>query len=150
MFAAEVPLVAAPLNRYLVPSSLLGEFSDIEWADDYANRDRLTIDILIGQDAYWEFTPRAPEIQKQGGLVAIKTVFGWILGGRWTTPTHAPADNVNLLLISDVSDDELRRFWDLESVGVSLKEKALDPFVHDPHLRHFSDTVKFKDGRYSS
>ena len=148
LFAAEVPLVAAPLCRFKVPTALISEFSGIEWADDYCNRDKLLIDILIGQDSYWQFTPKTPSIQKQGGLVAIETVFGWILSGSWSAPRPAPVDNVNLLLISDVSDEELRKFWDLEHVGVSSKEEALDPFIHDPHLKRFSETTKFSQGRY--
>lgn len=75
---AEVPKIAAPLNRYKVPKHLLNEFKDIQWADGYDNMDHLVIDILIGQNFIYEFQT----LNMRGRpdcLVATETIFGWIL-----------------------------------------------------------------------
>ena len=148
LLAAEIPMVSAPLNRYRVPSELLEQFKGIKWADGYSTRDRLTVDILIGNDYYWRFTPTVPQMERHDGLVAMKTVFGWILGGSWTTTTSSPTDHSTFLLITETTDHELRNFWDLESVGVTSRESHPDPFFHDPHLKTFGETTKKVQDRY--
>ena len=87
-----------------------------------------TIDILIGSDFYWDIVTR--EINRQeNGLVAMKSKFGWLLSGPIKNPsenssvTHsnlvvqAPS-TIPICLDNECSlEKELRRFWDIESLG---------------------------------
>ena len=58
-------------------------------------------------------------ICKVGSLAAMESVFGLLLSGSWKG--EKPVVSHNLLLLSDVSEDLLREFWDLDSVGICMK-----------------------------
>nr|XP_027223343.1 uncharacterized protein LOC113815478 [Penaeus vannamei] len=148
LMALEIPKVCAPLTRPCIPSNLVDAFSDFQLADDYKNNSHLNIDILVGLDAYWGFM--YPEIKphQSNGLVAQKSVFGWVLSGSWKVPTISNCESTQMLCIGNVTDSDLREFWDLESVGITQKEAVPSPFTSDPVLKQFCENVKFDEGRY--
>ena len=75
------------------------------------------------------------------------SVFGWVLSSSCTDPTASTSrSNFQLLCLENVSDSALRRFWDLESIGINSKES--DSAGESHVLEQFSETVKFVDGRY--
>ena len=78
---------------------------------------------------------------------AIHTKLGWVLSG----PIAVAGSNqsfINLVTTHvlrvdvppDPLNDQLRAFWELESLGIHLNEKN----VHDD----YSSNIKFKEGRY--
>lgn len=52
-----------------------------------------------------------------------------------------------MLCINSCNEDNWHKFWDLESVGVCHTEVSSD-VANNPVLKSFSETVKYKDGRY--
>jgi len=148
LMALEIPKVCAPLTRPCIPSNLVDAFSDFQLADDYKNNSHLNIDILVGLDAYWGFMDPEIKPHQSNGLVAQKSVFGWVLSGSWKVPTISNCESTQMLCIGNVTDSDLREFWDLESVGITQKEAVPSPFTSDPVLKQFCGNVKFDEGRY--
>ena len=91
------------------------------------------------------------------GPVAIKTKVGWVLSGPVCQASTSQAASTNLITshvmhletssldfssskLKDPLVQHLQRFWEIESIGVSLDEGS----VHDKFL----DTIKQRGGRY--
>ena len=146
LLAVEVPSICAPLFRPRVPAGNQHAFKSIQFADEYVHDRELTVDILVGLDAYWKFMIPNTCLQAEG-LVAQETVFGWVLSG--TCSPVAKGNNVfsQMLCINSFNEDSLHKFWDLESVGICHTEVHSE-LPNNPVLKSFSETVKYKDGRY--
>ena len=144
LLATEVPVICTPMYRPSVPQQFLLSFSDVVLAEDYDQGKKLSVDILLGLDAYWNFV--LPDIVSgPEGLVAQDTVFGYILSGS-VSGSGSSLSSVSVshpLVCFDVSKSDMSRLWDLESIGVPPDEDAVDPL-----LKSFDETVKFEDGRY--
>ena len=80
LIAVEVPTICAPLLRPSVPAHNVHAIESIQFADNYMQDRELTVDILVGLDAYWKFITPNKCLQTEG-LVAQETVFGWVLSG---------------------------------------------------------------------
>lgn len=107
------------------------------------------VDLLIGCDQYWSIVT-GDVVKAKSGPTAIGTKLGFVLSGPVKGAsevntnlacTHvlkcstSPIDNEVLR-----SDQDLKKFWELESLGISPNEGS----VYDK----FTDTISFKDGRY--
>ena len=147
LLAVEVPTICTPLIRPSVPCELLSAFTSVQLADDYKNNRHMTVDILVGLDAYWRFVDPSKFHQVEG-LVAQESVFGWLLSGSWTTLFSREIVSTQMLCIENVSDSALRNFWDLESVGIRTDDAVFNRSFPDPVLKKFSETIKFDNGRY--
>ncbi|XP_043210612.1 uncharacterized protein LOC122375344 isoform X2 [Amphibalanus amphitrite] len=142
--AAEVPVICSPLARPSVPSSLLALFGNLELADPPGDGGELTVDILIGLDYYWQLMGTGC-LRSDLGPVAQQTVFGWIISGQYECANSQNSSGTQLLVMSDVSEERLRQFWDLDAIGI----KPLDDDIgSDPVLKEFESSVCFKEGRY--
>jgi hypothetical protein len=124
-------------------------------ADSASADEKIRVDILIGLDLYWKLM-RPQSVRQIGGLVAQESAFGWILSGSF--PNHSGSStgeaSPQLMCLEEVPETELRRFWDLESIGIStapLEMDSTDPEL-DPVFKNFSDTVQrspdMPDGLY--
>ena len=131
--------------------------ADLELADHPTEDCDSEVNVLIANDFYLSFF--TGDIKRgESGPVAMKTSLGWVLSGPMS---HAPGSgsDVNLvtchtlrlntsgcddLNISRKDEDPLveqvKKFWELESIGVSPHEGT----VHDKFL----DTIRWCDGRY--
>lgn len=54
LVAAEIPMICQPLVRPSVPSKVLDNFAHLKLADIHENKVPLVLDILVGNDLYWE------------------------------------------------------------------------------------------------
>ena len=136
--ATAVPVVCAPIYRKKVPLDVLREFGKLDLVEDYSQGQMLNIDILIGLDNYWRFIDQ--EIVKLPdnnlGLVAQKTVFGWILSGSYGESFSAVSHQLFC-----VSDTDIKQLWEVEIEPDCQPDSAI--------LQRFNDSVDFKDGRYA-
>jgi hypothetical protein len=142
LVATEVDSVCAPVFRKRVPFDILKSFSHVELSQNYDVDSELSIDILIGLDYYWQLV--LPEfVSGQKGIVAQKTVFGWILSGVYRDESVSPKVNVahQLLCICDITDADVRNFWELDI----LSDKSAE---NSSVLRDFENQVSYEDGRY--
>lgn len=136
--ATEVPVVCAPIFRQKVPADILKEFGNLKLVEDYSQSNMVNIDILIGLDHYWKFiTPEIVSLPDSNlGLVAQRTIFGWILSGSYGDSTCAVSHQLFC-----VSDTNIKQLWEVELEPDSLPDSAI--------LQKFNDSIDFKDGRYS-
>lgn len=144
IIATEIPSITVPMFRPPIPDTFLVEFEDcpISLKDRFEKSEKVDVDVLIGLDHYWD-------LMKQGfkrgshGLVAQETVFGWILSGSYPSPVNEDIGRQSRLhhqnlIFTDLSDNIVRRFWELESLGIKDKEerpvdKTLDAFNKSIH-----------------
>ncbi|XP_040064897.1 uncharacterized protein LOC120838860 [Ixodes scapularis] len=116
--------------------------------DDVNGLDCGGVAILLGSEHYWEcITGRIQRLSNS--LTAVETAFGWAIHGS----TQLTSDTVNysqvIVLISAVDEQEpsiLRRFWELESVGL-LEETDRDQSDNDI-MRRFEASIAKTKGRY--
>ncbi|XP_064649968.1 uncharacterized protein LOC135501660 [Lineus longissimus] len=153
---AEVPVICNPLVRPLVPCELLNILgSDIQLADSVSENREITVDILVGLDLYWKLM-KPQRFRQVGGLVAQESCLGWVLSSSWSdsgggvqsVQSGACSVSPQLMCLGNVGDSDLRRFWDLESVGISLTEQETLNLKIDPVLKHFSENVQKNGSRY--
>ena len=77
-------------------------------------------------------------------LVAVETLFGWIVSGsQESSPlsSHNPVCH-QLLNLSDIPE-AFRSFWNLESIGTCPESELVDPV-----LERFEQSVKYANNRY--
>ena len=122
----------------------------LELADSGDVGSSLEIDLLIGSDHYWKLvTGRV--VKQDGGPTAVETHLGWVLSGpaeglhQETVINFVSTHSSHMLRVysaaePDNLDAELKRFWELESLGI-LKEEH-------PVQQQFSQRISFKCGRY--
>ncbi len=148
--ALVVPVVCSPLNSQPINDSgkchnhLLG----LELVDSAEFNDELGIDLLIGSDWYWSLVT-GKVIKGESGPIAIHTKVGWILSGPATASkqvavnlavatTHAL--KIDSFVAEPSLDDQLKRFWELESLGIPIHQSS----VYERFLKH----IRFDGKRY--
>ena len=148
--ALVVPLICNPLASQPIDSSaetyehLIG----LKLADSAEASDVLEVDLLIGSDSYWEIVT-GQVVRGDSGPTAIHTKVGWILSG----PTNHLETTINLVCASTHTlkidnshsleptlDDRLKRFWDLETLGIKNEETSV--------YETFEQKIKFNGERY--
>lgn len=141
--AAAVDVICVPLSRPAVPSEILDSFGNVTFADQYEFGSMVKVDLLFGLDVYWRFVLQSVIPSEPPGIVAQETLFGWMVSG--CIPGE---DGVSLqshqLLCAGVSDDLIKSFWNLESIGIVEDET---PSV-DRVLKEFEKTLSCVEGRY--
>ena len=104
-------------------------------------------DLLIGSDNYWRFLTGEVKLCDREGLVAVNSLFRWVLSGSIgvkseeleTTNLHL----THVLFSRDIAgyENSVGRFWDLEVLGISEKET--------PCYNHYiKDIRKNSENRY--
>ncbi|KAL1242540.1 Tetratricopeptide repeat protein 21B [Trichinella spiralis] len=112
-------------------------------------RERTETDVLIGIDFYNRLLFRERTV---GGIAlpeAVNSPFGWIVSGN--IPSNDGGRECITLLVkteNEYGEDDLRRFWDLEIIGVTDDKGAKDPFV-SRLMKTFEETLEYGDGRYT-
>ena len=147
IIAAEIPKICQLLVSPVLPHLVLNSFKHVDLADDYCHDSPIEIDVLIGLDLYWTLISPADAFQIDH-VVAMKSVFGYMLSGRLHGTIHnKPYSAPHLLCISSVSESDISKFWDLETVGIKPKE-LVESHNDTQILREFKSTVQFVDGRH--
>ncbi|KRY17347.1 hypothetical protein T12_7757, partial [Trichinella patagoniensis] len=105
----------------------------------------LLIDVLIGIDYYYEFVTGRIR-RTTSGTVAVETRLGWLVCGR-TDPRQSSEAQVLLTKGEGPADDILRRFWEIESLGIAPAE---DTAKDEPaEMMKLEEDLRMDDGRYS-
>lgn len=148
-----VPVVCDPVCHQPV-SEIYDYLSGLDLADSSTSGADLDIDVLVGSDCYWTLVTGCV-LRNQDGPTVIHTLLGWILSGP-TGPIDVMDQTdtfVNLIsshtLLSGTTqelepqtdlDAGLKKFWDLESMGIFKEE----PSVYEV----FKQCITFKDQHY--
>ncbi|KRY97522.1 hypothetical protein T11_3576, partial [Trichinella zimbabwensis] len=104
----------------------------------------VVIDVLIGIDYYYDFV--TGHIQKTtNGSVAVETRLGWIVCGRTDLrrPSHA---RVFLTKEEDPDDSTLRKFWEIEAMGLTPEDDAAPEDAR--MMEKFEESLSFDGERY--
>jgi hypothetical protein len=148
-----VPAICQPLRHQTTQAAqeIYHHLEGLNLADLNAGEEELEVDILVGSDQYWNLITGAVR-RGDSGPNAMGTKIGWVLSGPVTDPVSEKT-SVNLvnthvlkfatqLLTPDATDmtQELRRFWELESLGVFPNDES----VYDK----FTQSIELKDKRY--
>jgi hypothetical protein len=117
----------------------------LQLADPREGDRDIPIEVLIGGDHYWRIVRDAAAIRLSTSLVLLPTIFGWILTGNRTGIT------ANLMMVNHVtlqhSDDDLRKFWDLETIGIMPCQETPLTAAGSDILQQFHDSYCIEDGR---
>ena len=116
-----VPIICEPLSGASISNSVV-QCDHIEGLDSISGEDLIEIDVLVGLDQYWNFI--TGEVIRGGrGPIALYSSLGWILSGPVTSTSTMLVTHV--LTVSSCKaeskvnlDQQLKRFWDLESLGI--------------------------------
>ena len=153
--AAGIPSICDPLVRPVVPAHILNAFSHLRLADDFDYSSPLDLDILIGLDYYWNLISPKDAVQVDQ-VVAMKSVFGWILSGNvgnCSDSTSMPSSSAykpsspQLLCISKLSDLDVSKFWDLDTIGISTSKECKED-IRNKVVQEYSDEINLVNGRY--
>ena len=110
------------------------------------------IHVLVGSDFYWDLV--LAEVRRQeNGLVAISSKFGWLVSGPLRDANEVIVTHSNLFLqgpntgfgINEKEiklENELRHFWDIESLGIIEEPSTWEVFLHKSHLIFSSHDIR--------
>ena len=141
------PLSCQPISTCVEANNHL---LSLDLADHSDGNAQLPVDMLIGCDYYWDLVTGSI-CRSEGGPTAIHTKLGWVLSGPTLSSNLAmrsatTCSTTHLLRVdcqtleSTQLEQQLRSFWELESLGIHEEEKTLyDDFASD---------IMFQDGRY--
>ncbi|XP_042148739.1 uncharacterized protein LOC120844826 [Ixodes scapularis] len=112
--------------------------------DDNSN----PIGILIGAEHYWDFV--TGQVTKlNGNIKAIETSFGWTVHGPMslssTVLQHSQTVALRTSAITRNTENILRKFWDLEAIGVKQDESDS---TNNSVLTSFKETITSNGERY--
>ena len=148
-----VPHICDPVHTQPISAAkeMYEHVSGLDLADSGEATGKLEIDVLIGSDQYWGLvTGRVTK--GSGGPTAIETLFGWVLSGpvervapEETIVSFVSTHSTHTLRVDAVDEEEsletgLRRFWELESLGILKNERSVQ--------ESFTQQIAMNEGRY--
>ena len=147
--APVVPFICDPLTSQPTCESaeMYHHLDGLELADPVSTSDPLQVDMLVGSYHYWRIVTGRVR-RGISGPVAIETKMGWVLSGpvvQDTSTTALTLTATHALRVETLGternlDDQLRQFWELESLGIPREEK--------PVYEQFEQQVSFDRQRY--
>ena len=105
---------------------------NLELADPADKEEVLHIDLLVGSDHYCDLATGQVRRGSRGPM-AIETRLGWILSGpvdpQVTSSVLSVCSShtlkVEVCATGTALDDQLKKFWELESLGVANNETSV-------------------------
>ncbi|XP_075162729.1 uncharacterized protein LOC142235359 [Haematobia irritans] len=133
--------ITSNMPRFMLEGSLLDRFANVKLADPAFNRPS-EVDILIGEGYVWDIFTMDKIRDQHDNIVAVSSIFGWIVTGVAYSEQQAAA--TSMVSLVDV-DDLLRSFWEIEENFIS--PSADEPFhVVEEHFR--TTHGRASDGKY--
>ena len=149
-------VICCLMYRSRVPRDILDAFAGIAFEEDHGKGRSVKIDILIGLHNYWTLVKNSC-LKSTSGLVAQETAFGWMLSGVWYNDRSRSEQNHDQSMNNAsktrslfcqtemaVSETEVRRMWDLDSIGIGPEEPE-----DDKMLDNFNKEIKWNGERYT-
>ena len=104
----------------------------------------LPIEVQIGGEYYWRIIKDVSTIHLSSSLVLLPTKFSWILTGniKRNTANEMMVNHITL----EHSDNDLRRFWDLETFGITPSQEKPMTTGDSQILQEFRDSYRIEDG----
>jgi hypothetical protein len=128
---------------------IMAQARKLRLADPPDDSGNLPIEILIGGDYYWKIVKDAAPIRLSPSVVLLPSKLGWILSGN-RSAIMARSIMVNYVELGQstfTSDDDVRRFWDLETLGITDKQDKFMSARDTALLREFHASYALEDQR---
>ena len=109
--------------------------------------------MLIGSDIYWDFITGETKRSPGENLVAVNSIFGWLISGpierskqendKAVTLTATHMLKIGCYAANDERglNENISKFWDLDPVGIKDNEISI--------YEKFKDDIKFENNSYS-
>lgn len=121
----------------------------LEVADSNENGSLLNVQILIGADNFWNCV-YSERIKTSESLLAIRSVFGWLVAGIEKNITENRWCLQNAVMVAHTAVlKDLRVFWELDSMGINDdrdERSDIDTEIINP----FEKSLQFKNGKYEA
>ena len=139
-----VPFIATPLqNTCRISVANLPYLHDLQLAHPFTSEPEFKISWLVGADHYWDIV--GDHVIRGNGPTAVASKLGYLLSGLIQPVSQSTTTNV--MMVTNYNFD-LKHFWDLESVGVSLTDET----AQDNMLQLYLDSclTRDADGAYTA
>ena len=130
--ALAFPVICSPVSTRINIQEF-PHLDGLQFADNLDGGDQ-SIDMLLGADYYYKIVT-GEVIKGDTGPTAVGSKLGWLLLGPTSTTTssytmsHLVIDGRREMLFEEKGNDELvsnlKRFWDLESLGIVQKNESI-------------------------
>ena len=125
-----VDKVCAPLEAVPVDISKYRYLKGLKLADSYP-RQTANIDILLGSDQWGQILRSGLKKRDASSPIATNSIFGWMISGNLDVGSEYHPSNratTNFATVKTIEEElnlDLKRFWQLESLGIDESEKRL-------------------------
>jgi len=116
---------------------------------DPCGQEDLPIEILVGGDHYWKIVNDSPPWPISPSIVLLPSSLGWILSGNRSgiSLNVAAVNLLNLERPGPLPEREIKRFWDLETIGIKAHQDKWRNTKDSAVLHAFHDTFRMEDNR---
>ncbi|XP_068756583.1 uncharacterized protein [Montipora capricornis] len=116
-------------------------------ADSYP-RGSVQVDVLIGADHYYSFvTGVCKRGSSSESLVAVESCLGWIVTGQVNRQSRQTSSMLTIVENGGVNET-LKRFWDLESIGIAEIEDPVMSQEEECAVADFNRGLNFDGHNY--
>jgi hypothetical protein len=127
---------------------MLSHTRKLQLADPKNESEVLPIEIFIGGDNYWKIVKDSSPIRLTSSVVLLPSKLGWILSGsRSGITVNSVMVNYVKLNTSSPSEDILRHFWDLETIGIMENQDRTPSLKDSALLQEFAASFCLEDQR---
>ncbi|XP_031560795.1 uncharacterized protein LOC116296835, partial [Actinia tenebrosa] len=147
MEALTIPKICNPLGPVNLNLHENVHLKNLNFADSYP-RDSVEIDVLIGADFYYSFvTGNCERGNSLNSPTAVESVFGWVLTGPIEGTSKNTTSMIAVLENTEITQT-LKRFWELEAIGISKEESAVHSKEEECAVEDFNRELKFDGSNY--
>ena len=107
----------------------------------------LPIEILVGGNHYWKIVKDSPPWRISRSLVLLPSRLRWVLrGNRSVISANVTAINfLHLERPGPLPETEIKRFWDLKTIGNAAHQEELRDKKDSAVLLAFRDSFRIED-----
>ena len=147
-----VDKVCAPLEAVPVDISKYRYLKGLKLGDSYP-RQTANIDILLGSDQWGQILRSGLKKRDASSPIATNSIFGWMISGNLDVGSEYHPSNratTNFATVKTIEEElnlDLKRFWQLESLGIDESEKGLTK-DEESAMQQFKDSLVYDGERY--
>ena len=147
-----VDKVCSSLEAVPVDVSKYQYLKGLKLADSYP-RQIASIDILLGSDPWGQVLRSGIKKRDSSSPIAMNSIFGWMISGKVNVESKYMPDGklianfANVRSIDDELNFDLKRFWELEPIGIVESSKN---FIADEEIamKQLQESLIYDGERY--
>ncbi|KAK3704222.1 hypothetical protein QZH41_007842 [Actinostola sp. cb2023] len=147
MEALAIPKICNQLGPVKLNLHENPHLKNLNFADSYP-RESVEVDVLIGADFYYSFaTGNCKRGNSPTSPTAVDSNLGWILTGS-VENTSKSTTSVLAVVENNEITDSLKRFWELESIGITENKNPVLSKEEQRAIEDFNCGLKFDGSNY--